>query len=117
MKVRHKNPILKEMIEDLNQKGVKAPIWKAVARGLNRPKRSEYKVNLYKLQKLSKPGETIVVPGAVLGSGDIDRKLTIGALNFSASARAKIEKAGGACLTIPELAEKNPKGSKVRIIG
>lgn len=33
----------------------------------------------------------------ILGNGELDRKLTVRAAAFSASARAKIEAAGGAC--------------------
>lgn len=36
----------------------------------------------------------------ILGSGELDRKLTVKAHAFSASARAKIEAAGGVCETI-----------------
>ncbi len=37
----------------------------------------------------------------VLGDGALTKKLTVAAHAFSASARAKIEKAGGACELIP----------------
>ena len=36
----------------------------------------------------------------ILGRGEIDRKLTVKAEAFSASARAKIEAAGGACVVV-----------------
>ena len=39
--------------------------------------------------------KTIVNPLKVLGGGEIDRPLTVKANKFSASAKAKIEKAGG----------------------
>jgi len=38
-------------------------------------------------------------------------KLSIAALRFTATARARIEKAGGECLTIDQLALRAPKGS------
>jgi large subunit ribosomal protein L15 len=38
----------------------------------------------------------------VLGDGELDRKLTVKAHAFSASARAKIEAAGGACEVVAE---------------
>lgn len=38
-------------------------------------------------------------------------KLTIAALRFTATARARIEKAGGECLTIDQLALRAPTGS------
>lgn len=37
----------------------------------------------------------------VLGDGELNKKLTVKAQRFSASARAKIEKAGGQCVELP----------------
>ena len=37
----------------------------------------------------------------VLGTGDLSRKLTVQAQGFSASAKAKIEAAGGSCEIVP----------------
>ena len=119
MKIREKNLPMKTLIEKLDRAGIekKAPIWRAVAKGLNRPNRKGYKVNLLRLEKNAKDKESIVVPGMVLGSGELKKALTIAALKFTPSAREKIEKAGGKCLEIGEMLEKNPKGSKVRIMG
>lgn len=119
MKLKEKNPELKKLIEDLHKKSFEldAKIWKAVAKDLNKSRRSGHKVNLYHLQKHAKPKETILVPGTVLGSGEITKSVSIAALKFSKSAREKIKKAGGTCMSIQELFEKNKKGKGVRIIG
>jgi large subunit ribosomal protein L15 len=42
------------------------------------------------------------IPVKVLGQGDISKKLTVRAHGFSATAREKIEGAGGACETIED---------------
>jgi large subunit ribosomal protein L15 len=42
------------------------------------------------------------VPVKVLGQGDISKKLTVHAHGFSATAREKIEAAGGTCQVISE---------------
>ncbi len=94
----------------------KSLLWKNVVRGLSRPGRKEHKVNLFKIDKLAKAKEVLVVPGSVLGSGEISKPVTVAALKFSARAREMIEKAGGSCMTIRELVEKNPKGDRVRIV-
>lgn len=117
MKVRDKNPTLKELIEDLQKKGTEQPLWKKVAQALNRPQRNKHQVNLRKLQKRADSEETIVVPGAVLGSGHLDKSLTVAAWKFSGRAEESIEKAGGKTMTIRELFEKNPDPSKIRIMG
>jgi large subunit ribosomal protein L18e len=41
---------------------------------------------------------------------------TVAAFTFSQTAIIKIEKAGGECLSLMKLIEKDPKGSGVRII-
>lgn len=115
MKIRDKNPILKKEIEKLSQAGVEKPIWKAVAKGLNRPRRKRYEVNLSRLEKFATQGDTIVVPGIVLGEGDVKKRITVAAIKFSSEARKKIERAGGKCLSIEEVSKENP--SKMRIMG
>jgi len=60
---------------------------------------------------LSKP---IVVVGAVTDDirlTDDLKKMTVAALKFTSSARARIENAGGSCLTFDQLALKYPTGS------
>lgn len=118
MKIREKNEHMKDLINKLYSEGLKNNnIWKKVAEELNKPTRKLREVNLIRIEKYAKPKETIVVPGVVLGSGKITKHLTIAALRFSASAKEKIEKSGGKCLTIEELFEKNPQGKGIRIIG
>lgn len=57
-------------------------------------------------------GKTAVVVGKVLDDErflDIP-KLSICALDFSKTARARVEKAGGECITFDQLATRSPKG-------
>ena len=49
--------------------------------------------------------------------GDLNKKVTIAAYNFSKSAIEKINSSGSKAISINELVKQNPKGSKVRIIG
>jgi large subunit ribosomal protein L15 len=44
---------------------------------------------------------TVSKPVVILGRGDVDKKLTVKAHRFSASARAKIEAAGGTVEVLP----------------
>jgi large subunit ribosomal protein L18e len=119
MRLRDKNPVLRGTIEELNLASLenKAPIWKAVAGLLNKPGRRRHEVNLYLLERNLEKGQVAVVPGVVLGSGEITKPITVAAMKFSGEAEEKIKKAGGACLTISELVEKHPRGERVRIIG
>jgi large subunit ribosomal protein L18e len=125
MKVRDKNPVLKKIIEDFNRKGHegksagKGPaagcgVWKALAEGMNRPRRTRFEADIARIEKFAKAKDTIVVPGVVLSKGEVTKPLTVAAVRFSASAKAKIEKAGGKCMDISELDEKSV--SRVRIM-
>jgi large subunit ribosomal protein L18e len=58
----------------------------------------------------------VVVPGKVLGAGNLDHPVSVAAFSFSAEAKSKISKAKGKCLSISELIEDNPKGSNVKIM-
>jgi large subunit ribosomal protein L18e len=109
---------LRSLIEELkktsSEQNVK--IWKRIALDLEKPTRAHRIVNLSRLSRYTKANEVIVVPGKVLGTGDLDHKLTVAAFSFSESAREKIN-SNGQALTLQELVQKNPKGSKVKIIG
>ena len=72
---------------------------------------------IYNLRKQSyEEGESVVVPGKVLSDGKLDHKVTVAALGFSKNAEAKIVNAGSEAISIAELAERNPKGSNVKIM-
>lgn len=69
--------------------------WKKVAELLARPRRKRVEVNLEKLDRLCNEGDTVIVPGVVLGKGELSKPLTVVAYRFSNSAKERIEKAGG----------------------
>ena len=113
------NPLLKGLIQELRKKANEhgANIWKRLADDLSKPTRQRRIVNLYKINKYTKDNETVVVPGKVLGYGNIDKKIIVTAFKFSKEAERKIKNLNGECMTIEELLKKNPKGSKLRIFG
>lgn len=119
MKVKNKNEPLKALVEKIHADAMRnsSGIWAAVAEDLNRSRRIRFEVNLGEIEKYAQPKETLVVPGIVLGSGELKKHVTVAAVRFSGSAKAKIEKAGGECLSIEELYGKNPKGKGIRILG
>jgi len=90
--------------------------WKAVHEFALKPRRLTPEVNLDKLSKLTLPNDTVLVPGKVLGGGELKHPLYVAAFSFSKSAIEAIEKAGGKAISIDELYKQNPKGSKVKII-
>lgn len=119
MKIRDKNPQLKGLISRLEERGreEKAPFWSALAKKLNRPNRKGYEVNLFRLEKNAPAKSTIVVPGSVLGTGQITKPLTVAALRFSSGAEEKIKKAGGHTMGIESFIGEKKSGKGVLIMG
>ena len=113
------NPRLLDLISGLKEQSreKQAPLWRDIARRLERPTRITPEVNLSRINRYTKDKDLILVPGKVLGAGELNHTLTVAALSFSEGARNKIIEAGGLCLSIKELMDRNPEGSRVRIIG
>ena len=63
-------------------------------------------------------GKTVVVVGTVTDDNRLLTvpKLTVAALRFTSTARARIEKAGGECLTLDQLALKAPTGANTLLL-
>lgn len=112
------NPYLKNLIAELRKKSLelKAPIWRTIAEKLAKPRRQRVEVNLSSIERNTKEGDVVIVPGVVLASGDLSKPITIAAWKFSAQAKEKIKKSKSKTLTIEELIEKYPRGSGVKII-
>ena len=112
------NQYLIDLIQNLKKTAIeqKVNIWKAVATELEKPARIRRIINVDRINRVCNDKEVIVVPGKVLGTGDLNKSLTIAAFSFSESASQKINQKGKT-LTIEELIKTNPKGSRVRIIG
>lgn len=107
------NPNLKRLIRALktasNKQGV--AIWDKVAEELSRQTRSRREVDINKLNRVTKPKETIVVPGKVLATGELKHDLTVAAWKFSEAAKKKVK-----AISIEELVKQNPKGKNVTVV-
>ncbi len=118
MKRRQTNPQLLSTIRHLRKASNtnNAPIWDRLASELNRPIHGRPTVNISRISRSLEEGETAAVPGKVLGMGK-SKRITVAAFSFTREARRKIEEAGGECLSLIALVERNPKGSGVKIVG
>ncbi len=112
------NPLLRKLIEELRTRGYKEkiPFLIKLAEELSRQRRRRVEVNVAKLQRICKEGETVVIPGKLLGYGVLTKPLNVAAWKFSKQAEEKVKTAGGKVLSIEELIAQNPRGSGVRII-
>lgn len=113
------NPDLIYLIQDLKKHASvnKAPIWKDIAIRLEKPLRNWPNVNLDRISKYINEKETALIPGKVLSTGNLTKKVSIAAWSFSEKSQEKIKKAGGKYISIEELLKSNPKGKDVRILG
>ena len=118
-KSKKTNPNLISLIQRLKDvsRENEAPVWRDIALRLEGSANRWAEVNVGKLNRYASEGEIVVVPGKLLGAGEIAKRVTVAAYRSSGQAREKIEKAGGKSVSIEELVSTNPKGSKVRIMG
>ncbi|MBW9141329.1 MAG: 50S ribosomal protein L18e [Candidatus Aramenus sp.] len=108
------NVMLRKLIDEL--KSQKKNIWRAVAEELDVPSRKRAYVNLYKINKYTKSGDVVIVPGKVLGVGSLDHPVTVAALDFSKQARAKIEKSGGKVMSLYKALQEVKEFKNVRLM-
>ena len=113
------NPVLISLIHELKKQANEndAPIWKDIAVRLEKSLRNWPEVNLNRISKYTGDKETALIPGKVLSTGDLTKKVSIAAWSFSEKSEEKIKKAGGKTLSIEELMKSNPKGKDIRILG
>ncbi|MFA7397777.1 MAG: 50S ribosomal protein L18e [Candidatus Bathyarchaeia archaeon] len=112
------NPQLIQVISLLKKtsRAQDAPIWVDVADYLAHTRSRRVVVNLSSINRATEKDDVVVVPGKVLASGALDHSVTVASFEMSESAKVKLEASKGKYITIEELLEKNPKGSKVKII-
>jgi len=79
------NPILVETIIKLKK------INPEIAKILAMPRKKYIKINLDYIEKKCKNGEKILIPGKVLGSGNLTKKIDIAAWSVSKKALEKIK--------------------------
>ena len=113
------NPLLRDLIGELKKRSNEQEInlWRRIALDLEKPTRQRRAVNLSRINRHTKENEVVVVPGKVLGSGDLNHKLTISAYQFSEQAKDKLEKSGAQIVSLLELSKEKPDGKNIRIIG
>jgi large subunit ribosomal protein L18e len=111
------NPRLRSLIADLKTaaRNSGGDVWGDVAERLEKPRRTHAEVNLGRIERYAQEDETVVVPGKVLGSGVLQKDVTVAAVDFSGTAQTKIDQVGES-LRLEQALEQNPDGSNVRVI-
>ena len=91
--------------------------WLQVASILSGPRRNRVTLNLNEIDKSTKEGDSVVVPGKVLSQGEISKKIAIIAFSFSAKAKEKLLKTKSHAIHIYDEIKKNPGATGLRVLG
>ena len=90
--------------------------WLKLAQIISSSRKKYRSVNLKEIDRETKEGDTVVVIGKVLGSGDITKKIRVCALGFSESAKEKLREHKGEIVMLLEEIRKNPKMEGIKVI-
>lgn len=104
----------RKLVKELRKEKRKA--WKYASEILDRPARKQRAVNVNKIDRFSQEGDIVVVPGKVLGTGHIGKRVTVIAFDFSSSAIKKIKDAGGEVMSFSNGVNTVKDFSKVKVI-
>ena len=104
-----------EVVETIFQ-AKKNKKWLEVADILTRPRRLKTILNLDQIDKVSKEGDTIVVPGKVLGEGNVTKRFRLVALKFSDEAGKKLKEKKCEVVSLKEEITKNKEAKGIRIL-
>lgn len=90
--------------------------WLEVAGLLSAPRKNHANINLDSINKQSKEGETVLVPGKVLSQGNVNKKFKVVALAFSETAKEKLKNSGSQVSSISEEIKSNPEAKGLKIL-
>ncbi|MEI6849843.1 MAG: 50S ribosomal protein L18e [archaeon] len=109
---RKTNPEVAETLSAaLKNKG-----WLKIAKLIASPRRKYSEVNLSEINKLTTSGDTVIIVGKVLSSGELAKKVRICAFNSSAKVAEKIKASKSEIVSILDEIKKNPKGEGLKLI-
>lgn len=113
------NQLVIQMVRELKGASKKnnAPIWSRLAELALKPSSARRTINVGQIDKFVKDNDVIVVPGKVLGTGNIAHKITLCSFSMSTSSAKKVLQSGGKILSFSELIKNHPTGKGVVIIG
>ena len=94
----------------------KAHKWLPIARILSGSTRKQAALNLSEIDKHSKAGDTIIIPGKVLSKGDLTKKLKICGLSISKQAKEKLRETKSEFIALLHEIKTNPKAEGIKLM-
>ncbi len=110
--IRKTHPLVREIVIA----AYKNAKWMRIANMISGPTRKYASVNLSDLEEKAAAGDTFVVIGKVLGSGNLTKKIKVCALSFSSSAIAKMKKSKSETSSILDEVKNNPKAEGIKLV-
>ncbi|MGI0101480.1 MAG: 50S ribosomal protein L18e [Nitrosotalea sp.] len=113
------NQVVIRMAKELKvaSKKNKAPIWLRLAEMALKPARTKRVLNLGQIDRSVNDNDIVVVPGKVLGTGNISHKITLCSFSISTTGAKKVIQSGGKIIDFAQMIKNNPTGKGVKIIG
>lgn len=113
------NPTVLHMAKELQvaSKKTKAPLWAKIAEMATKSSKLKRTVNLGQIDKIVNDNDIVIIPGKVLGTGNIYHKITLCSFSISTNGAKKLIQAGGTLVEFNQLVKDNPTGKGVKIIG
>lgn len=108
---RKKHPVVVALLLEAR----KHKAWHEFAHKLSGPTKNFVEINLNGLNKF-KEGDSVIVIGKVLSTGVLAKKMRVGALGLSSSAKTKIKESKTEIFSIMEEIKKNPKAEGVTFV-
>ncbi len=111
MRNMRKGTEIKSTIETIKmlRANKKAKLFVMLSKMIAVPRRKRKGVNLRKIDLYSKPNSVVVIPGKVLGDGELKHPVDIVALSATEEAAKKIKSAGAKMHDFKWLTERGPK--------
>lgn len=115
LKSRIRNKTNSNTVELLSE-GRKQKAWNPIMKIISSSTRNYSSVNLDKIDKETKAGDTVVIAGKVLSSGNVTKKLRICALGISELAKDKLKESKSEYVSLIEEIKSNPKATGIKLI-
>ncbi len=111
IKRKSDSDIVDTILEAKKNKG-----WMEIAQIISGSTRKYPSVNLKDINKKSADGDTIVIPGKVIGAGELNKRIKICAVKFSSSALDKMKTSKSEAVTLVDEIRKNPRAQGIKVI-
>ncbi len=109
---RKRSPVLVKTLIVLKKKSG----WDRIANLASLPRRKRIEKNLDEIDKIAKEGDTVVIPGKVLGGGMIKKKIRVCALSFSLEAVRKLKEMKCEIVSLESELKTNPQYRGVLVL-